>query len=158
MENRGRDLSRNGSERGSTSNGGDNTSGSDRTNSPSEHSARRAGLRFTDIDPDTWGQRSYRPQDNSLQQADQTEQNQNAIYTERMRLANETIHLPVGQLLARVQAWVNSQPQADQAEQIDWALSLERLRLDHRTQNLPVDQRRAENPRLDRFSTTSISS
>ena len=56
MENRGRPLSRNESDRRLTSNRGDNTSGSDRTNSPTEHAARRAGLRFTGIDPDTWGQ------------------------------------------------------------------------------------------------------
>ncbi len=74
-------------------NRGDNSSRSDRTNSPTDHSARRAGLRFTGIDPDTWGQDA---------------QNREVINSGRESLFHQTQYLPLDQQRPRHQAWINS--------------------------------------------------
>src|SRR5271157_368742 len=171
MENRGRELSRNESERGSMSNEGDNTSGSDRTHSPTRHPARRAGLRFTGIDPDTWGQdaqnREVRPSqseslshqmrdlsfdrqlvrgpdwDNSLPQEFQAEQYKQLLTSERFRLVDETQDLPFDQQRAKHQAWIDSLPQEFQAQQNQLVLDTERERLLNETRNIPFDQQQA---------------
>lgn len=114
MENRRRET-----DRGSTSNGGDNSPRSEGTHSPTEHAARRASLRFTGINPDTWGQDA---------------QNREVIPSQSESLSHQMRDLSFDRQLVRGQDWDNSLPQEFQAEQYKQLLTSERERLVDETQ------------------------
>ena len=143
---------------------------SERTHSPTEHAAHRAGLRFTGLDPDTWGQvpqsREVRPSQSesfshqmralsfdqlrarllaridSLPPTAQAHQDDLVLGTKRELLFHQTQYLPLDQQRPRHQAWIDSLPPAAQEHQNDLVLGTERELLFHQTQYLPLDQQR----------------
>jgi hypothetical protein len=143
---------------------------SERIHSLTEHAARRAGLRFTGIDPDTWEQdsqsREVRPSQSeslshqmrdlsfdqlwarllaridSLPPAAQAHQIELVLDTERELLFQQTHYLPLDQQRPIHQAWIDSLPPAAQAHQIELVLDTERELLFQQTHYLPLDQQR----------------
>ncbi len=101
MADRGRQLNSNRSDRDSTSDREDSPSRSNSTNPSSEHPARRESLRFTSIDPMTWGQRSHRPQET-------LEMNDATISKQREDVINQTFEMPFDEQRAMWQQWIDT--------------------------------------------------